>query len=291
MNVDTSFQRFWVILANGIWPLVVNFCWFLFLGFCYDRTLALSSSRNVIFIIGVIVFYFTGIPTMSTYFRVVNVWIKEFGGEFCCIMTTCILYPFLYLITTPMTMIHLARIWKVPSHLWDSCCCESCLLEDLHTVHRHGIACITGRHLLIGVPFCIFYFFYCIIGIIFAVIVFVLLSPFGLGPLGVALHIAIREEAGAEENLWEGLSLAHNWNCTMFGLISCLCACVLTAAYLAILGIVWFPLLLFIVALLYAMVFMVPALIRLVTERDDESVAYVMRGREVIKKTKLIVID
>ena len=288
MRVDTPGKRFWVILTNGVWPLIINFGWFLFLGLCYDRTLTISNSRNVIFIIGVILFYITGIPTMSTYFRVVGTWIKEFNGEFCCITTTCILYPFLYLITTPMTMIHLARIWKVPSLLWDSCCCRQCRLEDLHTVHRLGITCISCRHLWVGIPFCLFYLLYVIVGIVVAAVIFIFLNPLGLGPLAVALHIAIRDENGAEENLWDGLSASHYWNCTMFGLISCLAACVITAAFLAIVGILWFPLFLFVVALLYAVVVMIPSVIQLMTVRGDDSVTSVIRGREVIRKTRVM---
>lgn len=263
LSDETAFGRFWLLLGNGILPLLVNLSWILFIFLSYN-----NSDGNIFFIIAIVLFYLSGMSTMGTYFRATGIWIHEFDGKWWWVTLVCIFYPILYVVLLPQTMISICRIVGVPDFLWDQCCCRSWQTDNLDPQPRK-----TGRCILLAIPFGLYYLFYVVVAIVVSVFVLVFLFPLTLGPLGCAVHVAVRNELGAGDTLWNSLSYSHDLNTTMFGLTSCLPIAVLCAIYIIVCDLQWFPLFGFIVACIYMLVFTVISFISLIRSSTDRSVA------------------
>ena len=199
------------ILTFGIIPLCLNISQLIFIAFCYDPSQKMSSATNIIFIITIIFFYFEGSVTVFIYNLAIDGWSRRLNNDLSAKILICLLHPFYYLVTLPMSMKSIIHSIGTPKNLWNRCflygCCQNheewtISKETTHTVDANGMCCITWRGFCIIIPFSLFFLLYCVFILILSPLVWFFLSAIGFGPLGVCMHLCLQDELGFSESLF-----------------------------------------------------------------------------------------
>jgi hypothetical protein len=244
---------------------MINVFWIVFLASCYDGNLAMSAAQNVVFIIGVVFFYLSGVSTIITFYRAVSLELPT--GQPCCIFVSLLVvfYPIFYLITLPKTMWHFMHIWGSPTSLWNEHCGECAAPVDEFGCSGQ----VTIYHFCYGILFCLCVFLYVLWLIAASPIFYVLLFPLGIGPLGVALHVCVRQDIGMMDLCWWTMSVSASWNATLFGCICCVPAGFIGLFFAFSINVTAQAMFLGIGGVAYIAFITIPSVIQLILRKDD----------------------
>ncbi|OHT12011.1 hypothetical protein TRFO_18299 [Tritrichomonas foetus] len=240
MTTLTGCENLGLFLNFGFIPSCVTIANLIFIAMAYDPLQSISSPTNIIFIVAIIVVYFEGACSVYIYNKSINSFHRRLLDEKGAILLVCLFHPFYYLVTLPSTMLSIVHVIGTPKNIWNRIACsENCYISSLHTIQAHGMNCITCKHFYIGIPFFFVLIFYSLFFIVLTPLVFLFCSSICLGPLGIAIHLCIRDEFGFVDSFWHSINQAHILTVLFFALTNSIPSVVICAAYVASVASTW----------------------------------------------------
>ncbi|EAY01706.1 hypothetical protein TVAG_316940 [Trichomonas vaginalis G3] len=262
-NTENGYPpHFFVWLGTFVCPFLLNIAVILFICFIYSSSAAEHSTRNIICYTTICVHYVIGMIFFGIFIFTTNI-IETIAdnyvlGLFAAICMT-IGYPLYYLFTLPFIVYYLILAIGTPYQLWEkmtkgNCC--SCL--SLSDSNHAGIMVLKG--LYIGLGFFLFLILYIIVFIISIPLLYIFLFPLGFGPFGCCLHQYILERMETIDRLWHLMNTCGRMEIQAHAFGQCLAMIILAAVALGLVGVlIWYHLLLLIVAILCFLLCFYPA--------------------------------
>lgn len=252
-----------VWLGVFICPFLLNIAVILFICFSYTTSEDQHSTRNIICYTTICVHFVIGMIYFGVFIFTTKI-VETIAGNYVLglFASICMIigYPLYYLFTLPFIIYFLILYIGTPYELWEKMtkgnCCSCISFSDTNNA---GIMVLKGIY--IGLGFFLFLILYIIVLIISIPLIYVLLGPLGFGPFGCCLHQYILERLPEIERLWHLMNTCGRGDIQVHAFGHCITMIILAAVALALVGVlIWYNLLLLIVAILCFLICFYPAI-------------------------------
>jgi hypothetical protein len=244
-------------------PLFTNISILLFEIFSLSIWVSSSDPSNIIGVIGIYFYYLGCLALFVAYGRSTGGWTQMFGGQVMALVIVLVItYPIFYLFWLPLIIYQLLLYVGTPKSVWERMFSETSMsVELLHPEFSYSSCQRFGRIIYIGIPFAFFALAFIVFVVVLTPLWYFILSPMGLGTLGICLHISLHFPHTIETDLLERIAKSYDWGVFIHTYALALPFAVIAIAYLVIVGVRWFAVMLAVLTLLHFVVCCVPAAI------------------------------
>ena len=253
-----------------VFPLFTNLFVLIFEALAIKIYQASSQPTNVIGVIGLFVWYINGLLHFTMYGRSTGGWKDVFGSANACLVVSLVAcYPIFFLFWLPYIMFQTSMYFGTPRKIWNRIFSDSCMSTDNlvrdFTTSTGQLVC---RYFYIGIPFGLFSLILILLMAFTSPIWYWILSPTGLGTLGVALHVSLHYPHTLESDVVERIHDSEGWGIFIHVFTLALPFFVLGIAHMASAGFTWYALLITLIAGLEFLSGCYPAVKKLCGELD-----------------------
>jgi hypothetical protein len=242
-------------------PLLTNISILLFEIFSLSIWVSSSDPSNIIGVIGIVFYYLGCLALFVAYGRSTGGWTEMFGGQTMILVVVLVItYPIFYLFWLPLIIYQLLLYVGTPKSVWQRMFDGTSMsIEFLHPEFSYSSCQRFARAVYIGVPFAFFAFAFVVFVVALTPLWYFILSPMGLGTLGICLHISLHFPHTINADLIERITKSYDWGVFVHTYALALPFAIIAIAYLLIVEVSWFAVMLAILTILHFAVCCGPA--------------------------------
>lgn len=235
-----------IVIFYILFPLVCNLMVLIFESLSIKVLEGSSRPTNVIGVIGLFVWYINGLLHFTLYGRSSGGWSDVFGSANACLVVSLVIcYPMFFLFWLPFIMYQTSVYFGTPRKLWNRMFQDSCMsTELLHRDFMTSTGQLVCRYFYIGIPFGLFALILILLMAVTSPVWYWILSPTGLGTLGVALHVSLHYPHTIESDVVERIHMSEGWGIFLHVFTLAFPFFILGISHLATVGFTWYALLL-----------------------------------------------
>jgi hypothetical protein len=258
------------VLSYVILPFFTNLSILIFEFSAIDVYTASSDSSNVIGIVGLFAYYLGCLILFLAYGHSRGGWAEVFGLCSRCLVALLLLsYPIFFLFWLPIIICQFLLLFASPRLLWEKLFAGSLMSTDNLVPELNDSSCgFWFRYLYVGVPFVLFSLLMIVIIVFLAPLWYFVLSPFGLGTMGIALHVTLHFPQSLEGDLLERMSGTYKWGVFAHVYALALPFAIIGIAHVVIVGVTWYGVFLAVFTCLQFAIDSVPSILAVL--RDTE---------------------
>jgi hypothetical protein len=169
-------------------------------------------------------------------------WSEVFGlaGRFLAVLLV-LTWPVFFLFWLPMIICQSIILFASPRILWERAFGATDMSTDfLIPAFNESRAALVLHYIYIGIPFAIFSLIMIVLIVCLAPVWYFVLSPIGLGTLGISMHVTLHFPNSVERDLLERMATTYKWGVFTHVYALALPFAVIGICHLAFVGVTWY---------------------------------------------------